>query len=828
MKVMKFGGSSLGTPSSILSVIQIIQNEREKSHAQGLCVVVSAFQGVTDQLIEMGQQAAVGDSKYKEALDALEDRHLSSVKALVKEGELRNCIFNNVAETLEELSNIFHGVFLLKELSEKTQDLCVSYGELLSAYILSEALKSQGEDAEFLDTRDLIKTDESFGSARIYFERTYQNIGEFFEGRKDILVATGYIASTFNKETTTLGRGGSDYTASIIGRALKVSSIEIWTDVDGVMTADPKKVGRAFPIRTMTYEEAMEMSHFGAKVLHPPTMQPAVEEKIPLVIKNTFNPGALGTVISGDVLPNGHAIKGISSIDEVTLLRIQGPGMVGISGISMRLFSALAKRSINIILITQGSSEHSICLAVAPNMAQAAKREIEEEFSLEIFAKHIEEVILEGETSVVAVVGEKMCDSPGIAGRVFSSLGKHAINVMAIAQGSSEFNISFVVKKSQVEKALNVIHDAFFYPARKLLHIFLVGLGRVGQTLLEQLSLQQGFLSEVHQVEIRVVGAANSKRMVFDEKGLDALAWKERVQYSHTPMSGDPFLKKMKEMNLRNSVFVDCTDSQEVADLYEKVLKAGFSIVTSSKVANTQPHEKWRALRSASNICGSRFLYETNVGAALPVINTLHGLLYSGDRIEKVEAVLSGSLSFIFNSVSKEKSFSSLLEEAMEQGYTESDPRKDLNGLDVARKILILARECGSKLEIPDVTVENIMGQEFFQEGEDLEKFLRKVKAFDETFEKRRLDAEKKACVLRYVACFEKDKASVKVVEVDSRHPFYNLSGTDNMICFTTKRYKDRPLVIRGPGAGSDVTAGGVFADIMHLSHGEEETRPCP
>ncbi|MFT4551702.1 MAG: aspartokinase/homoserine dehydrogenase 1 [Chlamydiales bacterium] len=824
MKILKFGGTSVGSPANIKSVMQIVEDAQEDG--ERVVVVVSAFGGVTDRLIEMGKLAATGDNRYHELLDSLEQRHLEAVKALVEEGELRTCIISNVKESLKKLFDVFHGIYLLKELSLKTMDLLVSFGELLSAYIIAEAFKDSGVDAEFLDTRDLLKTDESFGCGKVYFERSYQNIQEFFTENKRLQIATGFIASTFNNETTTFGRGGSDFTAALFGRALEVSAIEIWTDVDGVMTADPRKVGRAFPINAMTYEEAMEMSHFGAKVLHPPTMHPAVEKNIPIIIKNTFNPLANGTVISRQALMNGHPIRGVSSIDEVTLLRIQGPGMLGIAGVSMRIFGALARRGISIILITQASSEHSICIAVEPTSARDAQREIEDEFSLEIYAHQVDEVIVEKDLSIIAVVGERMRHSPGIAGRIFSALGRNLINVIAIAQGSSELNVSFITKKSEEVKALNVIHDAFFEPDLRPVNIFLTGTGLIGSTLLEQIKDQSESLKENHQVDMRIVGLADSKRMAFDDTGIDLIGWRERLNYSPQRMDIDKFIRRMKDLNLRNSIFVDCTASASISEQYVRIMQTGFSIVTPNKMANTSNYSTWLELKKAAISCSVRYLYETNVGAALPIINTLHGLLYSGDEILRIESILSGSLSYVFNSISESRSFSEVFSEAIDKGFTEPDPRIDVNGVDVARKILILARECGCKMELGDVKLEKIVDESVLMSPE-IPEFLEKLTTLDAAFEEKRKKAESNGKVLRYVSTYEDGKAEVSIMEVGEEHPFYSLSFTDNIVAFKTKRYFERPLVIRGPGAGGDVTAGGVFADIMSLCNEGRESKPC-
>lgn len=816
MKVMKFGGSSLANATCLRTVSQLILDEVERG--QRLVIVVSAYEGVTEQLIEIAETASRGQEIYLELFDKLEARHVDVINSILPENELRKCIIDNITGSLDELGDVLHGVFLLKELSAKSLDFIMSFGEMLSAYTLAELLKSKDSDAEFLDMRQLIKTDSKFGDARVYFERTYQNILTFFNENETLQIATGFIASTFNNETITLGRGASDYTAAIIGRALEVDHVEIWTDVDGVMTADPRKVSKAFPIAEITYEETMEMSHFGAKVLHPPTMAPLVKAEIPIHIKNTFGPNKPGSVIKSKASSSDYDIRGISSIDNISLLRIQGGGMVGIAGISKRLFSALAKRDINIILITQASSEHSICIAVEPKAAHDAKREIEEEFSLEIYANQIEPVCIEEKLSIVAVVGENMRSAAGVCGRVFSAIGRNGINISAIAQGSSELNISCIVHQVDVIKALNVIHDEFFFAGLKPLHLFILGVGLVGTHLIEQIASQEANLASKHRVEMRLVGLANSQRMIFNEQGISLSGWKERLNRSNTKTDIAQFVKEMAGFNLRNTVFLDCTASGEVPLFYEEILRKRVSIVTPNKMGTTGSYEDYRRLKFLSKKWGVKYLYETNVGAGLPIIGTINDLMNSGDKMLKIEAIVSGTLSFIFNRLSATESLSALIAEGAARGYTEPDPRSDLNGVDVQRKILILARECGLQMEMNEVKVEALLPKEAY-ELDSVEEFMLKLKDYDVILEKRRAEAESRDCALRYVAVLEDGKAEVKLIEVGRDHPFYSLSETDNIIAITTDRYKETPLVIRGPGAGGAVTAAGVFADVMLVNH---------
>lgn len=805
-RVLKFGGSSLATASHLSAVIEIVSKKQEEC----ILLVVSAFSGVTDQLIEMGNLAAKQEKRFEQLLESLERRHVDTAKSLINDGELRSCILSNIQNSIAQVGDLLQGVFLLRELSPRTLDFLMSFGEMLSAYVLSEAFKAKGLSADFLDARELLKSDENFGNARLYFERSYQNIKEYFQDKKPLQVVTGFIASTFNGETSTLGRGGSDFTASIFARALEVEEVEIWTDVDGVMTADPRKVKNAFPISRMSYEEAMEMSHFGAKVLHPPTMHPAVEKDISIIIKNSFNPGFPGTMITAGPLKNGHPIRGISSIDEIALIRVQGPGMVGIAGTSHRIFGALAKKKINIILITQASSEHSICLAVPPEDAWNAKREIEEEFSLEIYAHEIEEVIVEKGVSVIAVVGENMHHVPGIAAKVFSALGQNSINVIAIAQGSSELNISLVVKKEEELKALNVIHDAFFCEKKESLSLFILGSGSIGSTLFTQICEQKKKLLEMG-IDLSLKGLADSKNMVFDDNGIEEIGWRERLKYSPLKMDISRFISFMKESH--RPIFVDCTASEEIADFYESILDAGISIVTPNKAANSGSYARWKALQDTARRRNCAYLYEANVGAGLPLIRTLRSLLDAGDKVIKIEAVLSGSLSYVFNHLSHETSFSKAFQEAIEKGYTEPDPKRDLQGLDVQRKILILARESGYELEPSDVQMEELFPAAMIEGIEDFQKAL---KILDSFFQERLEKAQGR--VLRFVAVFENGKAKVSLKEFGPEHPFASLCGSDNMLVLKTERYRQSPLLIQGPGAGALVTAGAVFSDIILAS----------
>lgn len=812
MKMLKFGGSSVSSPDRIRNVITLIKKQHDQGHKFG--VVVSAFGGVTDRLILVGQLALEGS--YAEPFSKLKEQHYSAARELLSEERIPGAL-EKLDMAFEELENAVKGVHLIKELSKRTLDLVMSFGERLSAFIISEALQSAISMGVFLDARLVVRTDKNYGNARVHFEKTNSLVKEWFKNHDDIAVISGFIGASESGDTTTLGRGGSDYTAAIIGSALGVSEIEIWTDVDGVMTADPRKVKQAFPIPQISYKEALEMSHFGAKVIHPPTIAPALNNRIPLWIKNTFNPDANGTYITFTHDSKAYMICGISSIDQVALLRVEGSGMIGVCGISMRLFGALAKKEINIILISQGSSEHSICFAVAPQQSRLAKDALEEEFSLEMQAGLIDPIVVEENLSIIAAVGENMRKTPGIAGRLFGALGKNGINVVAMVQGSSEYNISIVIKRQDETKALNVIHEEFFLSQLATAHVFLVGVGLIGSTLLAQIAQQAHQLRVEHSLDIKVVAIAGSKKMKFNPNGLDLALWKDELEASFDEMNIQEYVRKMKEMNLSRCIFVDCTASDEVASLYTQILGCSISIVTPNKKAISGSYSTYQRLNALTLERGVKFLYETNVGAGLPIISTITDLRRSGDKITKVEAILSGTLSYIFNAFQKGAAFSASLKEAQEKGFTEPDPREDLSGQDVMRKLLILARESGYPLEISDIQIEHLLPEECF-EVQNVDEFFRKLEKYDAYFAEKRELAASKGKVLRYIAHFEKGVASIGLKEVDAMHPFYFITGSDNIISITTERYKETPLVIKGQGAGAEVTAGEVFADIIRIA----------
>jgi bifunctional aspartokinase / homoserine dehydrogenase 1 len=815
MKVLKFGGTSVGTPDTIRGLIQILLD----SHRRGerFSVVFSAFSKVTDTLIDLAQRASKGDATYAEVFEKLKVRHSEAAADLLQEPHLEQ-VKQQLSVHFEALHDVVQGIFLLREVSARSMDFVVSFGERNSTLIIAAAMRQAGIPTDFLDARDIIRTDAHFGHAKVDFDTTNQLIREHYATHPHVQAVTGFIGSTTDGLTTTLGRGGSDYTAAILGAALDASAIEIWTDVDGVLTADPRRVKKAFTLPAMTYREAMEMSHFGAKVIYPPTILPALAKHIPLYIRNTFNPAFGGTYI-GHNLPAESLqrdITGISSINQICLLTLQGSGLFGVPGIAARLFGALAKSSINVVLITQGSSETSITFAVNPAQADQAKNAVESEFIYELRSGQIETPRIERDLSVVAVVGENMRYRPGIAGRLFRALGKNGVNIVAIAQGSSELNISVVVPAHDETKALNAIHEAFFLSDVKTLHLFVVGIGLIGGTLLRQISDQAAFLREKRRLEIRVVGIANSKKMVFDEGGIAYDNYKETLEKSETTFSIVRYIDQMRSLNLPNTIFVDNTGSAEVAAQYEQILDASISISTPNKQAASAPYATYQRLQQTAAKRGVLWRYETNVGAGLPIIGTLNDLITAGDRILRIEGILSGTLSYIFNNFHESAPFSSVVREAKAKGLTEPDPRDDLSGADVRRKLLILARESGLPLESEHIRLEPILPQSCL-DAPDVPAFFEELERHDAHFAKMARQAADTGKVLRYVARLENGEAHISLRSYDQNHPFYFLSGSDNMVVFTTERYRERPLVVRGPGAGAEVTAAGVFAEVVSI-----------
>jgi aspartokinase/homoserine dehydrogenase 1 len=815
MKVLKFGGSSVASPERIISVIKIVKPYLDGKELNAL--VISAFGGITDLLIQASTAALSGKEEFKTHLSQIDQRHLDAVRGLIGM-QRQSSILAQVKVVINELEDVLHGIYLVGERTPRTLDFIMSFGERLSAYIIAEAFKDKGIAATFVDARKLVRTDKHFGNAKVDFATTDRLIQQHFESNKGLQVITGFIGSSATGETTTLGRSGSDYTAAIFAGALGADNLEIWTDVDGMMTADPRKVRKAFTVPEMTYSEAMELSHFGAKVIFPATMQPVMSKHIPIWIKNTFNPAFAGTCIHEQANGRTHAIKGISSMGAISLLSVEGSGLLGVVGTSRRLFGVLAAEKINVILISQASSEHSICLAVETRVAGMAKTMIEHEFQYEIKNGEMDEVHAEDGLSIIAIVGEGMKHNPGTSGRMFNSLGKSGINVHAIAQGSSELNISAVIREEDTSKALNVLHEAFFLSDKKVLNMFLAGTGLIGNTLLKMISRQRDHLSNQNAIEINLVGVSNSRKMLFDEHGIDPETGLDRLLLEGTPLDAIAFCDRIRSLNLSNSIFVDCTSSESVADYYKDLLNANVSIVTPNKKANSGNYSRYVELKTAAQKRGVKFLYETNVGAGLPIINTLNDLLLSGDKVIRIEAVLSGTLNFIFSSFTLGKHFSTIVDEARAKGFTEPDPRDDLNGMDVGRKILILAREAGINLEIDKVDIENLVPGEL-RNVRDVDEFMKLLPRYDSHFEKLRSDAAAQGEKLRYMAVLDETGVKTQLAGVGQQHPFYSLSGSDNIILITTERYNERPMVIRGPGAGAEVTAAGVFADIIRIAN---------
>jgi len=807
MQVLKFGGTSVANAANIKKVKDIVFAKK----GDRTVVVVSALGGVTDLLLECGTLAARGESCYKTALQKLTDRHLTTVKELLPLNN-QSSVLSFVMQQFNEVEDICNGIFLLQDFTDRTKDRILSYGELISSQLIAAFFKAEGLNSHWVDSRKIIRTNSDYGKAVVDFDKTAQAFEAFFaQADEAVLVLPGFIAADEKGNTTTLGRGGSDYTAAIAGAALNAAVVEIWTDVSGMMTADPRLVANAKAIRQISYHEAMELSHFGAKVIYPPTIQPLMNKNIPVWIKNTFAPEDPGTVIHS-THRNGDIITGISSINKLALLSLEGSGMVGIPGFSRRLFEALAANSINVILITQASSEHSICVGVDEVLAEKAKAIIDQAFAFEIERGKVNPLVIETGLSIVALVGDKMKSHPGISGRMFSTLGRNGVNVRAIAQGSSERNISAVIATEDIKKALNVLHEEFFETTFKQVNLFIAGTGNVGGKLLAQIAQQQAYLQQNLLLQVRVVGLANSRKMAFNDDGVDLQNWKELMAEGEAS-DLHRFIEVMQEKNLRNSVFVDITANESVAMAYDKVFEKSISIVACNKIACSSSYSYYRKLKDAARDHNVSFLFETNVGASLPIIGTLNDLLRSGDRITKIEAVLSGTLNFVFNNYNGERSFAEVVRQAQAEGYTEPDPRLDLSGKDVMRKIMILAREAGEHLEMDAITNHTFMPESCMQGSVDV--FYREMEKQEDHFKALYEEAAAAGKKLKFVALFEDGKASVGLKHIDPAHDFYHLYGKDNIVTFYTNRYTDQPMVVKGAGAGAEVTASGVFADII-------------
>lgn len=810
MRVLKFGGTSVGSVQNIERVLNIAHDSSLNS---SIAVVVSALGGVTNLLLKAGELASQKDDTYLDILEDLKEKHLAFAKALTSQNP---STMNQISGLLEDLDALLKGIFLINELSPKTLDKLASFGELMSSIIVTDALKNRNINVARVDSRSLIITDNAHTKATVNYSTTHCNIQNYFtESNASITVLPGFISSTQEGETTTLGRGGSDYTAAIVAAALKAEALEIWTDVSGMFSANPTLVKEAKPIASISYHEAMELSHFGAKVLYPPTIAPVMQENIPMYIKNTMEPEAPGTLITTQPTSKNQPIKGISHIENIALLTLEGVGMVGMAGISKRLFEALSARSINIVLITQASSEHSICLGIDIAQANAAKQAIDTTFAYEISQYKLQPVVIEKNLAIIALVGERMKSHQGVAGKMFRTLGKNNVNVRAIAQGASEKNISAVIAQKHVKKALNSLHERFFEDQNKQLNLFIMGVGNVGSRLLGQIAQQQEYLLEHHNLNLRVLGISNSRKMLVLKRGIDLATWQEQLEQGEVA-DIVRFRESVINLNIRNSVFVDVTANETVAMTYADYLKNSIPVVACNKIACASHYDHYHQLKTLSRKYNAPFLFETNVGAGLPIINTLGNLVASGDKITRIQAVLSGSLNFVFNNFKSGDSFHDVVLQAKTEGYTEPDPRIDLSGVDVARKILILAREAGLKLNLEDIANQPFLTQNNL-ESSDVPHFFDTLKEDTTHFEKLVTDATARGERLKYVAQLDNGKASVGLQSVGPESDFYNLEGKDNIVLFYTERYPENPLIVKGAGAGGDVTASGLFSDIIRL-----------
>lgn len=808
MKVLKFGGTSVGSVESILNVKKIVESRNEP-----VIVVVSALGGVTDMLIRTAKMAKCGKAEYILDYNSMLTRHIEMIDAVVDE-ESRDELKKDVFILFEELGNIFKGVFLIKDLSAKTYDTILSYGERLSSLIISKIIKG----AVLFDSRKFIKTRNQHNKHICDLDLTGEQIKTVFSELPAVSLVPGFISSdAVNCDITNLGRGGSDYTASILAATLDAELLEIWTDVDGFLTADPRVISNAYVIKQLSFGEAMELCNFGAKVVYPPTIFPVCHKNIPIVIKNTFNPEAEGTLISRESNSSEKVIKGISSINDTCLLTIQGLGMVGIIGINHRIFRALANSGISVFLVSQAASENNTSIGIKNEDAELAVNVLEKEFAMEIAMGEINRVVVDRNLATVAIVGEKMKHVPGIAGKLFETLGRNGINVIACAQGAAETNISFVVKTESLRKALNVIHDSFFLSEYQLLNIFLVGTGTVGRDLLDQIQKQQTLLMEKNALKINVVGIANSRKCLFNRTGIDLNNYEKALKESEIIASPEYIRDQIIDMNIFNSVFVDCTASESIASIYKDLLSNNVNVVTANKIAASSDYKTYTELKTTARERGVKFLFETNVGAGLPIINTMNSLINSGDRILGIEAVLSGTLNFILNTISESIPLSKTIKMAQDAGYAEPDPRIDLSGKDVIRKLVILSREAGYKIEQSDV-IKNLFIPEKYFKG-SIEEFWSTIPEFDESFEKKRAELDKHGEKYRFVAKLKDGVASVGLEAVNSDSPLYRLEGSNNIILLTTERYREFPMIIKGYGAGATVTAAGVFADIISIAN---------
>ena len=810
MKVLKFGGTSVGSVASILSLQKIV--EKEAKH-QPIIVVVSALGGITDQLIATSQLALKGDESWRSEFDSIVARHHKMIDAIITNPHDRESLFNNVDSLFEQLQSIYYGVFLIHDLSHKTEDTIVSYGERLSSRIVATLIRG----AKWFDSRKFIKTEEKQGKRSLDSELTNKLVLDTFSDLPRISLVPGFIAQDRDSgDITNLGRGGSDYTASILAASLNAEVLEIWTDVDGFMTADPRVIKSAYTINELSYAEAMELCNFGAKVVYPPTIYPVCVKNIPIKVKNTFNPDGKGTIIKSHVENNQKPIKGLSSIKGTTVITVTGLSMVGVVGVNRRIFSSLANNGISVFLVSQAASENNTSIGVKDEDADNAVRVLNEEFRLEIEDGRMFPMHAESGLATVAIVGENMRRTPGISGKLFEVLGRSGISIIAIAQGASEMNISFVVKGTDLRKALNVLHDSLFLSEFKVLNLFICGVGTVGSMLIEQIKSQYEELKQNSNLKLKVVGIASSKNAIFNRDGLNLDNYREELKASE-PSNPEHLRDVILQMNIFNSVFVDCTASQDVAALYQSLLENNISVIAANKIAASGKYEDYYHLKQTAIQRGVKFRFETNVGAGLPIIGTINDLRNSGDKILKIEAVLSGTLNFIFNEIGAETPFSETVKRAKEQGYSEPDPRIDLSGKDVVRKLVILTREAGYKVEQEDVEKHLFVPNDYFQGS--VEDFWKRLPELDANFEQRRKKLAEEGKRWRFVATMDHGKTNVALKEVDSSHPFYNLEGSNNIVLLTTDRYKEYPMQIQGYGAGASVTAAGVFANIMSIAN---------
>ncbi|MFT5737276.1 MAG: aspartokinase/homoserine dehydrogenase 1 [Maribacter sp.] len=812
MQVLKFGGTSVASPENIDKIKNIIDGYTDK-----IIMVVSAFGGVTDELINAGTLAKNQNNSYKSILKQIENRHLEAIKILLPVTD-QSKVLSNVKKELNVLETLLDSAFFIGEITKKLSDKIVSYGELLSSYIISEYFESQGINCGYKDSRELIVTGMTNGRTTVNLEKTNRNCIDYFNtSNHKVVICPGFIAKSEDGDSTTLGRGGSDYTAALYAAALNAEVLEIWTDVSGMYTANPKMVKQAKPIAHISYEEAMELSHFGAKVLYPPTIQPVLAKGISIRIKNTFRPAEYGTLITKSKNEKGKMVRGISHIGNIALLSLEGPGMVGIPGISKQFFEVLSQANISIVLITQASSEHSICIGISADDVAVAVEAVNEAFAYQIERGRIDKVVPETSLAIVALIGDNMKNHQGLSGKMFSTLGKNNVNIRVIAQGASERNISCVIDEKDVKKALNALHEEFFEENIKQLNLFVMGVGNVGSKFLDQVQKQKKYLKDNLKLNVRVVGISNSRTMIFDDNGIPLKNWVSLLTEG-VKADKEEFFKTVNRLNLRNSIFVDNTANEAVSQTYKAYLANSISVVTCNKIACSSQYSNYLELKQLARTYNAPFLFETNVGAGLPIIDTLKHLVASGDKIQKIQAVLSGSLNFVFNNFNNTTTFHDVVMQAKNEGYTEPDPKIDLSGVDVMRKILILARESGDQLEIKDIGNNSFLPKESLATNSN-ETFFASLKKYEKEFQKIYSKAAEKDTKLKYVAQFENGKASVGLQEIPKGHDFYNLEGSDNIVLFFTDRYPTQPLIVKGAGAGADVTASGIFADIIRIGN---------